>query len=874
MKTTMKTPRLLSLLLTMATMFCLAAFTACSDKNEDEPEKPDTPSVPTTPSGDEFTVKATGGTVEKGDITITFPSGTFANDAKVYVKEVTKGEIRGEDEVSTFYQVMMPVASNRTTTINIKSNQTDDDIIMVAHSLASSLSGETNFVDMPLDATYKEGVYTAELPIFDNDADATHLGTITFGLTHSASAKTSNARNASTRSEENGTFVFNFDWGSRQAAHDNIELQERIESYLYEAVGIINGLGIKVEGDRKVPIIIQKDKGHGGKTLVPDEYGRYEIGQWSRKHGYILINDGFRSQEEPDMFDTNTLRKTIIHELFHYFQTDYDPRSDFWKGGYFFGDMNGEYLMLYEAGGVWIEQFMSSDGFSSIFIAEPERGPSTVRGLCYVTGGNQQSIGYGQALFLQYMTKKKGNKAVGTLLETWNKNSGQTALHIYKAWAKEIGEDLFATNVGMDRFEDFLKAAATREVDLEFAFPVILNGSTYNNDKRQVNTDGTTTYQGNVYPYGGRYAQYLIWNYANNKGENSLKGKQLIFKETNKDVRTVVYYFNNNEYIYLGSFWQSADLIISDETTLQKLRSSNSFGRHMIYMLTYSDDNAKTYPSEITVTLGDADKLELKPEELTFEASAGTQNVTADTNMDDISVEPSDKSWLTATYDKTGKIITVSATENTGESKRDGIITVTGKNGDNTIVKTIKVTQAAGVLKDFITLKRLEFGARPEPFAQNVGYTTFDRGEFVYNSYYDDDPGTITSTREGDYQIITVTRQINTFDQGGRDENFTLTVKFTKDFVVEGSFSITRKTWAGAGNPTISSTCNMSMSGTFGPQKDPGMYSGIRGFYGKPTTYSFSVGGFKAYFWDTNEIKDFGTFSTSICDFVSVTMRF
>ena len=230
---------------------------------------------------------------------------------------------------------------------------------------------------------------------------------------------------------------------------------------------------------------------------------------------------------------------------------------------------------------------------------------------------------------------------------------------------------------------------------------------------------------------------------------------------------------------------------------------------------------------------------------------------------------------MLATYDKTGKTISVSATENKGESKRDGTITVTGKNGDNTIVKTIKVTQAAGALKDFITLKRLEFGARPgEPFAQNVGYTTFDRGEFVHDSYYDNDPGTITSTREGDYQIITVTRQINTFDQGGRDENFTLTVKFTKDFVVEGSFNITRKTWAGAGNPTVSSTCNMSMSGTFGPQKDPGTYSGVRGFAGKPTTYSFSVGGFKAYFWDTNTIDDFGTFSTSICDIVTVTMRF
>ncbi len=872
--------RLLERLTLLMLALCLTA--ACDEKNEDEPVGPDNPSGPTTPTGNEFTVKTTGGTVEKGDIAITFPSGTFASETKVYVTEVAKGEIRGEDEVSTFYQVMMPTVSHCPTTVSIKSDLSDDDIIMVAHGLASSLSGETNYVDFPLDATYKDGAYTAELPIFDNNEDATYLGTITFGLTRSASAKKAASRRSDqTRLKDNGTFVFNFDWGSRETARENMELQERIESCLNEAVRIINGLGIKVEGDRKVPIIIQKDKDHGGYTLNPDEYGRYEIGQWSRKHGYILINDGFRSQEQPQKYNTETLRKTVIHELFHYFQTDYDPRSDFWKGGYFVGDMNGEYLMLYESGGVWIEKLMCNGTFSTSFILEPERAPAALRGLCNVVSGNNQALGYGQSVFVEYMTKQKGDKAVKTLLETWNKNSGSTALDIYKAWAKEIGVNLFNISVGMDNYNDFLKATATQQVVPNFGFSGIIGAERNNDDKKQVNKDGVSTYQGNVYPYGGRFAQYLIWNYSNDKGENSLKGKQLVFKETKKGVRTMVYYYKNRQFVHVGTFWESADLKITDEATLQTFRSSSSLGNCFVYMLTYSDDNAKTYPSEITVTLGDADKLELKPDSLTFGAEAGTQNVTADTNIDDISLESSDKSWLSATYDKASKTIAVSVTENKGESKRNGTITVTAKNGNNTIEKKITVEQAAGVLKNFINVRSIElrFRCNEDYWGGKIAYTSFDYDGYYYDSRYSGSFEEISSTREGDYQIITVSHHQNTFETGGSDENLSFTMKIDKDLNGEGTFSVTRKSWAQAGSgpsTSVPSTCNMSMSGSFGPEKVDKTYSwaGVLSYNEPPKSFSFSVGGFTAYFEPDNHLDVFNYSTSSTNATCSIVVRF
>lgn len=76
----------------MAVVFILG-LTACgSSEGSDDPDKPEIPK-PETPiaDGDWLTIPAAGGTIEKGDITLTFPSGTFSKETKVAVTEVRKG---------------------------------------------------------------------------------------------------------------------------------------------------------------------------------------------------------------------------------------------------------------------------------------------------------------------------------------------------------------------------------------------------------------------------------------------------------------------------------------------------------------------------------------------------------------------------------------------------------------------------------------------------------------------------------------------------------------------------------------------------------------------------------------------------------------
>ena len=177
----------LSMLLMLVTAAMTLCLTACSEKSDNEEPVSPTPQVPT---GDKFTIAPTGGTVEAGTLKMEIPSGTFTGGADVYVDEVSARSVRGEDEVSQFYKITMRANTGKPVKVSIACSNTDDDIMFVARSKAYSISGGlTSEADMQLDFTYSNGVYTAEIPAFHNNQDDSAMGTITFGLAHSASAK-------------------------------------------------------------------------------------------------------------------------------------------------------------------------------------------------------------------------------------------------------------------------------------------------------------------------------------------------------------------------------------------------------------------------------------------------------------------------------------------------------------------------------------------------------------------------------------------------------------------------------------------------------------------------------------------------------------
>ena len=129
-------------------------------------------------------------------------------------------------------------------------------------------------------------------------------------------------------------------------------------------------------------------------------------------------------------------------------------------------------------------------------------------------------------------------------------------------------------------------------------------------------------------------------------------------------------------------------------------------------------------------------------------------------------------------------------------------------------------------------------------------WNTFDHGDF------NEEGLPFTSVREGDYQVITARYNLADFDKdypNACDMSITLTIKIDKNYNATGSFSIHRKSHAQAGrgytDPENFTTCNMSMSATFGPQQAE-VWHGIKllRYVMTPKSLSFQTGPFNAYY--------------------------
>ena len=684
--------RLLERLMLLMLALCLTA--ACSDKNEDEPAGPDNPSGPTTPTGDEFTVAATGGTVEKGDIAITFPSGTFTGETKVYVKEVTKGEIRSEDEVSTFYQVTMPVDSRQPVTVSIKANGGDGDIVMLARSQGMDLhTWEEGTYDITLDCTHSGDTYTATIPAFDNEGES---GTenITLGLVLSPQANTANARSADTRAssndKEDGTITYRFDWGSRKDAQKYANLELDIRSYLDEAISKIKALGFKVKGDRTMPVIIAEPS---ESSIMQNHFNRSKPGEWGRcvasssgnKWNCLILN-------RPMMLgltEPTELRKTVIHEMFHYFQFEHDPRSA-WDRTHASGK-NVEYQMLIESGGAWAESLLGF-GPSAVMIDNAGQALYSFNRIVKERHKNEEgkyvgdadactNLGYGLATVLYYICGHTGNAKILDLYKYWKSHSGKKFDEYIVSWSSAAGHDF------KEHYEDYAYSLLSGQLISDLSFPKL---------KAEDVTVAITTPESyqikNVaYKYGSSVRHYGIdRRYKNSRGEASLVGDTLRFKHNASGVISYVYYVNNENKSgkLLGTSYKDNPLDITDPAILNWCIEKNAVASYYVVTQQTSNISAETN-FEMSIDIIEGAQLNLSPDSLGFGATSDTKTISVETNVESITVTPS-ASWISARYIKNSKQIEVSVEANTGK-QREGTISVKAGKTE----KTVKLTQAA-----------------------------------------------------------------------------------------------------------------------------------------------------------------------------------
>ena len=524
------------------------------------------------------TVSKSGGEVSAEDMTISFPANTFESDTSVGMVKAESGSIRGDDEVSPFYTIELPVDTKQNIKVSIKADESDD-IQMIAHAPSVSLDGnmKQSESDVVLEATYSNGAYVAEIPAFDNSGESGSAN-VSFGLVKKGNS-TNNARTRGTRGTTNDpSITFYLDWSRK---YDwSLEAQETIEDAATDAINTILSLGFKVTGARNIPIVIKALSEEGA-------YGYFMQSAISEKWSTIEINSKMLNGNKDE------LRQTVFHEMLHYFQSAYDPRCCFSKYRFVYRDL----LMLSEAGGVWIEKLAGS-GYSNIMKQNADgvmRSFDPVKEIYKGTpneGREYQAHGYGLGIVLEYLSQEKGDNSIVCLYQA-QKDGAATTKECFQKFNELAGFDFFYN------YDDFAIRVLTGEVIDGFGFANVRESShlTLADDKVQ-------TVSGKAYPYGTKVKQIRIdKGYKDSKGNNSMKNKALIVEEKKQYVNTYVYLQNkdNKKGKDLGHFFPGETFLFDDEKVLEKSLDGNTY----YYLVTMNTTNISAEDSELEVALAE-----------------------------------------------------------------------------------------------------------------------------------------------------------------------------------------------------------------------------------------------------------------------------
>ena len=606
----------------MAMMFLVMSLclVGCGEKDSSNPTNPTNPEIPDTPvvPGDSETIPTSGGTVTKGDMTISFPSGTFSSDTKVSVTEVAAGQTLGEDEISKFYKLVVPLNTQQSFKVSIKSSETAD-VALVAHAPSVSthdVNQNTDYSDVILPSTYANGTYTAEIPQFDNNGETTNVE-VTFGLARIPNNVT--GTRAATRAVDDGDINWTLYWKDNKDNPNKQQIASDIDEAIKDAVTVIKALGFKVKNHRIVPIIITS------KGLKEGEYGQHRQSFVSDNWNDILLNSSLLFGSN---YSKKKLRCSVIHEMFHYFQSAYDPRGCFRKAK--FGNVT--VMRIMEAGGVWIEKFMDESNYfdgmwkpnidcvmKSALDESVAMGPSEM--------SNAQSMGYGSSVILQWFTSNKGNKSILSLYETWR----DKGVSNFEDWLKKC-----ETATGcqfFNEYNDFVEKLALGKVIVgtettdhtgEAKRKRYNVGDFLITGREEFTAESTITLSTEVLQWG------IITNRIGLQkiSKESIKGKQLTIKQGNYSVFTkaFIYDSNNNKATFLGDIYDDKPMVINDETTLRNMADYNNTVK--LYLVSYQGaNNHAKETSNIEVTLGEADNPMKIVQGLRFDLKWRNENV-------------------------------------------------------------------------------------------------------------------------------------------------------------------------------------------------------------------------------------------------------
>ncbi len=700
---------------------------ACSENNNEENGGKTTPNPNVPVSNDDWqTVPATGGSIEKDDIVLTFPSGTFGKDTKVAITEVKKGTIGGKFEASPFYQVTMPATTAAQVKVKIKCTEAADDIGFVLRTPARATSSlEEVQHDSYCETSRTGGEYTTTLPICDNGEDPGNVS-FTIGLGHVPDADAIEAK-AMTRALNSAIFSGEYDgvkykiyigWGA-WCMYDGTTLGDlkykftpKLKECIEETIKQIHALGFRLNGSgRTIPFYYTTTENWGEHVqdgLNNNIWTCLELSVPKIKNaGYVV---------------TDELKQTLLHETFHYYQSDYDPRYFSYNKA---SDGYDEMIIMYEMGAVWIEKFLNNgllntefqfrqgigctiDRNNNVLRLGASRKENDSKAMIIdkeCKGKEVQHQGYAMAPMLYYLASHycKDADVVELYSKYWRKKEASSTVESLARWFEaKNGYNFFENIEQIDSYYLALfKDKILKNFFMYYKMEIKDNAMIFNNMPDKF------TKEGKVFPSGCEASLVKIKGFK----DKDISDYEVVIKQECEDVHTYLLYadLKNSVKQAPGKAIGKDSIVVAGSTFANMKNSKNEIEAYLVVLTTNSYNSQYSTGTEPTRTIvelrkRDEYKKELKvtPDSLLFEAEGGTQTVKVEAKgykfYGGFSGSDCEK-WITVDNEKLGTF-TVTATPNNTANERKGTIYAFGTQSenptaDNTDLLPIKVTQKA-----------------------------------------------------------------------------------------------------------------------------------------------------------------------------------
>jgi len=640
----------------LCSIILLAGLTACSssegDANgESEPIKPTEPIS----DGDWQTISTDGGTIEKDDITVIFPSGTFSEDSKVAITETSAiGSAR-----SKFYQVTLPkIGTNKSFTIKLKCEGSTNEVHAVVNTPGwNRNTGDIINMNFDLEPINSDGELSFDIPEIDSNGD--DIPFFSIGLADCP------LEVSTTRAGTTPDYWVTVDPKDFDDLLNNMKEYKKLIAETGKHIPpaykiLMDDLKFQYPSDqRSLRYILSKDKDAVGGT-----WGVFIPSLFCRDWSYVYLNDArFRNyMNSPSTDLLNQLQATVLHETLHaftYYSYDSQARNFIIIRG-LLGDMWAEFD---EAVGCWVEKFTGAKVLSENTVAW--QGNFIYEFFPHEWGQiATRDCGYGMATFIEFLARKTSNQSIVKIFEALK--SGKTD---FRAVLKEFLDENNIPFFDAESYYDFAFSVMNNTFDPQITIRNTIYDLT--NNTADLNKEEISL-KGDVYNFG-----VLIQRVWIDKDFMKANTKSFIkIAQNNDGVLTRVYYPNypkENDLVLIGESKNGESANINVDNFLETVKATE--GTPIIYLATTRIENKEDFsslPSDITIKIAkevEPNDARLSRDSVVFDWEGGYEEVKiykGSYKYCDVDVPREFDGWLKAQCSEDGTV-TIGTFTNYGE---------------------------------------------------------------------------------------------------------------------------------------------------------------------------------------------------------------